>query len=97
MCIRDSAGYVRRGRAPSRRDEKTGVEREADLGSGEQRRRWTDPAEQTARVQPRCPYPLSFSPASATCSGDSSVGDSPGTEDAVSHRRHIHSSWAVRS
>ncbi len=27
----------------------------------------------------------------------SNEGDSPGTEDAVSHRRHIHSNWAVRS
>lgn len=46
---------------------------------------------------PRCPYPLSRSPASSTCSRVSSVGDSPGTEEAVSQTRHIHSSWAVRS
>jgi hypothetical protein len=49
------------------------------------------------RPHPRCPYPRNRSPASATCSPDSNVGDRPGTDDAVSHSRHIHSSWAVRS
>lgn len=45
----------------------------------------------------RWPYPFKRSPTSATCASVSRVGARPGTDDAVSHRRHIHSSWAVRS
>ncbi len=49
------------------------------------------------RCQPRWPYPRRRSVASVSWAGVSRDGEWPGTEEAVSHRRHIHSSWAVRS
>lgn len=55
------------------------------------------PAGEHRAGSPALPVPPQLLPASATCSRDSNAGDMPGTEDAVSHSRHIHSSWAVRS
>lgn len=55
------------------------------------------PADGGRPGQPGCPYPLSASPTSCSCRGESRFGVWPGTELAVSQRRQSHSSWAVRS
>lgn len=44
-----------------------------------------------------CPYPRNCSAARSRSAPESREGVRPGTEEAASQRRHIHSSWAVRS